>query len=212
MRALGVTVAVVAVVGLAPARAAVAAGDYPPEIGIGAGQLLIGTATAAAFLALPAFADGSPLETFAYGALAAGPAAVAGMICTFGHTSKHYTGGCGRVVLGAYLGAIAAAPLAWLGSVATTSHFDNGDEGGRDFTSGPAIGFAIGYAVGAAVGATIAWHRSKQERDLWSGLAAPPAAPGAESRRWCELAGRPMIDRGRRAAPGITAPLLTLTF
>src|SRR5262249_29613432 len=155
------TVAVVALLLLAPARAQAMSGDYPPEIGIGAGQLLIGTATASVFLALPVFSNGTPFETFAYVALAAGPAAVGGMVCTFGQTSKHYTGHCMSALAGAYLGALAAAPLAYLGSAAGGGRFDNGDSG-KNFTSGGAIGFAAGYAIGAAVGATIAWHLKKE--------------------------------------------------
>ena len=203
---VGVALAVASIL-VSPARPA-AAGDYPPETGIGASQLLIGTATAAVFLALPLFADGSPFELASYLGLVGGPAAVAGMVCTFGQTSKHYRGRCGSVIAGAYIGALAALPFAWLGS-ASGGHFDNGDQG-KDFTSGPAIGFAIGYAVGAAVGATIAWHRNKEERDLWAHLSAPAAPPGAESQRRTELGWRPAP--GARAVTAKTVPLLAFTF
>jgi hypothetical protein len=210
MRAFWVAVTLfVASAVVAPARARAAASDDPPETGIGAGQLVIGAATASLMVALPLFANNTPLQSFSYVSLFAGPAAVGGMVCTFGHTSKHYTGGCGWTILGAYLGALAALPASWLGS-AGGGHFDNGDEG-KDFTSGGAIGFAIGYAIGAAVGATIAWHLTKEERDVWAArFGAPPAPPGVESLRWSELGGRPAPPA--RAAVAKTVPLLGFAF
>jgi hypothetical protein len=210
MRALGLTAAVIGWMLLAPAQASARGGDNPPEIGIGAGQLLIGTATASVFLALPAFSNNSPFETIAYVALATGPAAVGGMVCTFGKTSKNYRGTCLPVLAGAYLGALAAAPLAWIASAVGGGSFDNGD-GGKNFTSGPAIGFAIGYAVGAAGGATVAWHWTKEERDIWSHLGTPPVPPGVESQRWFDLGARPSSGP-RAASAGRAAPLLAFTF
>jgi len=203
---VGVVLAVASVF-VGPVRPA-AAGDYPPETGIAAGQLLIGTLTASVFVVLPVFGNNTPFETVMWAAQIAGPAAVGGMVCTFGHTSKHYTGGCGPVVLGAYLGALAVVPFTLIGSAAGGSFHD--EEGNANFTSGAAIGYAIGYAVGAAVGATIAWHLEKEERSLWSNLGAPPAAPCLESRRWLELAWR--RTSGGRAAPATSVPLLAFPF
>lgn len=190
-------------------RTASASDEVPPEIGIGAGQLLIGTATATAVLAIPFFADGTPAETIAFLALLPGPAAVGGMVCTLGQTSKHYRGNCLPVIGGAYLGALTAIPLAMLGGAAGGRSFDNGDEGGRNYTSGSAIGFIIGYAVGSAVGATIAWHHYKEENSTWSWLAAPPPPNGA-AERWPELRWRPVP--GARTATAMAVPLLSFTF
>jgi len=210
MRALRAAVVVIALALLSPPRSSAAAGDLPPETGLGAGQVLIGTATASLALALPVFTVGSPFEMVAYGLLAAAPAAVGGMVCTLGQTSKHYVGRCGPVVGGAYIGVLAAIPLALIGSAAGHSSFDGGDEGGRNFTSGGAIGFALGYAIGSAVGATLAWHLRKEERNVWSGLAAPPAPPPAEAQAWPELRWRPA--RGAGSGLIVGAPVMTLVF
>ena len=210
MRAFGLIVGIAAVISLAPARArAAASSDYPPEVGIAASQLLIGTATASVFFVLPVFTDGTPLGTFAYALLPVGPAAVGGMVCTFGHTSKYYTGSCKPALIGAFLGGLAVVPFTLFGSASGGGPFDNGSDG-KNFTSGSAIGFAIGYALGTAFGATIAWHMYKEERGLWSHLGAPPAVPGAESLRWSELAWRPAP--AAHAPAGKTTTLLAFTF
>jgi hypothetical protein len=204
------SLAVVAVFGLALAapRTASASNEFPPEIGLGAGQLLIGTATATAVLAIPLFSEGTPIELIAYAVLLPGPAAIGGMVCTLGQTSKHYRGDCLPVIGGAYLGALASIPLALLGGAADSRSFDNGDQG-RNYTSGSAIGFIIGYAVGSALGATIAWHKYKEEKSAWSWFAAPPPPNGA-AERWSELRWRPVP--GARAATAATVPLLSFTF
>jgi len=187
-----------------PVRAEVA-----PETDIGAGQVLVGTATGAAALSLPVFTDGTPLQPVAFVLLAAGPAAIGGMVCTLGQTSRRYTGRCGPVIGAAYLGALAALPLTFVGGWVKGDSFRD-DEGNQHFTSGPAIGSAVGYAVGAAIGATIAWHRNKETRDVLSRLGAPPAPASAQSLPWLDLDARPAP--GGRARAGKTVPLLAFTF
>lgn len=189
-------------------RPAVASDDLPPEIGLGAGQLLIGTATASVALAIPLFADGTPLQTVSYAVLFVGPLAVGGMVCTLGQTSKHYRGDCLPVLAGAYLGALAAVPLALFGGAVDHHSFDNGDQG-KDYTAGSAIGFIIGYGLGSAIGATVAWHRSKEERSAWS-LFAPPPPPPATIASWPELRWRPAP--GARSTAAMTVPVLAFTF
>jgi len=208
MRTSSFTVCAALAVVLFASRPAAASDDIPPEIGIGASQLLIGTATASVALAIPLFADGTPLQTVSYGILFIGPAAVGGMVCTFGQTSKHYRGDCLPVLVGAYIGALAAIPLSLLGGGADHHSFDNGDQG-KDYRAGSAIGFIIGYGLGAAIGATIAWHRTKEEKSTWSLFAAPPPPPAAGA-SWPELRWRPAP--GARSAAALTAPVLAFTF
>ena len=208
MRTASFTVCAFLAVVVFASRPAAASDDIPPEIGIGASQLLIGAATASVALAIPVFLDGTPLQTVSYAVLFVGPAAVGGMVCTFGQTSKHYRGDCLPAIVGAYIGSLAGIPLALLGGAAGHNSFDNGD-GGRDFTSGTAIGFYIGYGLGAAVGATIAWHRSKEEKSTWS-LFAPPPPPPAAGASWPELRWRPTPGAHRSAA--MTVPVLAFTF
>ena len=132
------------------------------------------------------------------------------MVCTLGQTSRHYTGGCGPALAGAYLGALAALPLALLGGAAGHTDFHD-DEGNTNFSSGSAIGFAIGYALGAAIGATIAWHRAKEKRDVvLPRLAASPPPARADAVPWAELTGR--AGAGARASRGNMMQLLAFTF
>lgn len=175
---------------------------------MGSGQLLIGTATASVALAIPLFADGTPLQTVSYAVLFVGPLAVGGMVCTLGQTSKHYRGDCLPALVGAYVGALAAFPLALLGGAADAHSFDNGDQG-KNYTAGSAIGFIIGYGLGSAVGATIAWHWTKEEKSTWSVFAAPLPPPAA-SASWPELRWRPAP--GARSTAAMTVPVLAFTF
>jgi hypothetical protein len=186
-----------------------AASDVPPEIGLGAGQLLIGAATATVALAIPVFAQDTPFELLALGALFAGPAAVASMVCKLGQTSKHYVGGCGPTVGGAYLGALVGVPFALL----AIGDSDSGESGiwGTDYGAPAFIGFLIGYGLGTAAGATIAWHASKQERSVWSRLGPPPPAPSAAGDgAWPDL--RRRAPAGARGPAALTVPLLAFTF
>src|SRR5688572_12910175 len=113
MRGFLLAAAVATVLTLSAPRAAVAApGDNPPpELGLGAGQLLMGTAIASLAIAVPVFLDGTPFELLGLAALVAGPAAVGGTVCTFGQKSKLYEGTCGSALIGAYLGALTSLPL-----------------------------------------------------------------------------------------------------
>lgn len=209
MRGFLLAAAVATVLALSGPRAAVAApGGNPPEIGLGAGQLLMGTAIASLALALPVFLDDTPFELLGLAALFAGPAAVGGTVCTLGQNSKLYGGTCGSAMIGAYVGAIAAVPLAILG-VATSN--DDGD-GGNKYASGSAIALMVGYALGTSIGATIGWHLGKEERSVWSRLRPPPPPPlsGADDQRWPELRWRPV--RGARVAPAVSVPLLVFAF
>jgi hypothetical protein len=188
-----------------PRAAAAAPGDNPPEIGLGAGQLLMGTAIASLTLGLPVFLEGTPFELLGLVALVAGPAAVGGTVCTLGQNSKLYGGTCSSTLLGAYLGALMSLPLALVAGG------DAGDgNGGTDYTSGTAVSFMVGYALGASIGATLGWHLGKEERSVWSRLSTPPPLSGADDQRWPELCWRPM--RGARAAPGVSVPLLVFAF
>src|SRR5262245_56097285 len=149
MRGFGLTiVAVLALMLFAPRSPALAA-DAPPEFGLGAGQVLIGTATASLALAIPLFAADTPFETASFAALVGAPAAVGGMVCTLGQTSKHYRGGCLPVVAGAYIGALASLPALAIG-------LSNDHGYGRDFGASASIAFMISYALGTALGATVA--------------------------------------------------------
>jgi len=187
-------------------RAAVAApGDNPPEIGLGAGQLLMGTAIASLALAVPVFLDGTPFELLGLAALFAGPAAVGGTVCTLGQNSKLYGGSCRSALVGAYLGAMVSFPLALLAG----GDIDDGS-GGTDYTSGTAIAFMAGYALGASIGATIGWHIGKEERSVWSRLSTAPPLSVADDQRWPELRWRPV--RGARVAPSVSVPLLVFAF
>jgi len=205
MRGFLLAAAVAIVVMLSGPRAAVAApADNPPEIGLGAGQLLMGTAIASLALALPVFLDGTPFELLGLAALFAGPAAVGGTVCTLGQNSKLYGGSCRSALIGAYLGALLALPLGILGG-------DSGDgEGGTNYASPAAILFMVGYALGTSIGATVGWHIGKEERSVWGGVSAPPVISGADDQRWPELRWRPM--RGARVAPGVSVPLLVFAF
>ena len=207
MRAFLVAVVVATALTLSGPRAAVAApGDKPPpEFGLGAGQLLMGTAIASLTLALPVFLDGTPFELLGLAALFAGPAAVGGTVCTLGQKSKLYEGSCSSPLIGAYLGALVSLPLGILAG----GNADDGS-GGTDFASGPAIAFMVGYALGASIGATIGWHLGKEERSVWSRLSTPPPLSGADDQRWPELRWRPV--RGARVAPAVSVPLLVFAF
>jgi hypothetical protein len=207
MRRFLLAAAVATVLALSGPRAAVAApGDNPPEIGLGAGQLLMGTAIASLALALPVFLDGTPFELLGLAALFAGPAAVGGTVCTLGQNSKLYGGTCGSAMIGAYLGAIAALPLAF---VAVAPDNDDGD-GGNKYASGSVIALMVGYALGTSIGATIGWHVGKEERSVWSRRSTPPPLSGADGQRWPELRWRPV--RGARVAPSVSVPLLVFAF
>jgi len=197
--------AVATVLALSAPRAAVAApGDNPPEIGLGAGQLLMGTAIASLALALPVFLDGTPFELLGLATLFAGPAAVGGTVCTLGQNSKLYAGTCGSAMIGAYLGAIAALPLALVGVA------PDDDDGGNKYASGSVIALMVGYALGTSIGATIGWHVGKEERSVWSRPSTPPPLLGADDQRWPELRWRPA--RGARVAPSVSVPLLVFAF
>lgn len=205
MRGVLLAAAVAIVLMLSGPRAAVAApADNPPEIGLGAGQLLMGTAIASVALAVRVFSDGTPFELLGVAALVAGPAAVGGTVCTLGQNSKVYGGSCKSALVGAYLGALVSVPLAVLAA--------NSGDGidGTDYAAGPAILFMVGYALGTSIGATVGWHVGKEERSVWGGVTTPPPLPGADDQRWPELRCRPV--RGARVAPGVSVPLLVLAF
>ena len=191
MRAFLLAAVVATVLTLSGPRAAVAApGDNPPEIGLGAGQLLMGTAIASLALALPVFLDDTPFELLGLAALFAGPAAVGGTVCTLGQNSKLYGGTCGSAIVGAYLGAIAAFPLAllWLAP--------DDDDGGNKYASGPAIAFMVGYALGTSIGATIGWHL----RQAGAKRLVPPEHAAAAFRRGRSALARAALAPGARRA------------
>ena len=207
MRAVSLTVAAATVLAASVPRGAAAANDVPPEIGLGAGQVLIGAATATAALGVTVFAQDTPFELLAFGFLVAGPAAAASMVCKLGQTSKHYVGGCGPTVGGAYLGALVGLPFALLAMEGN----DSGEGGiwGTDYGAPAFIAFLVGYGLGSATGATIAWHVSKQERSVWSRLGPPPLAPSSDG-AWPEL--RRRLPPGGRGPAALTVPLLAFTF
>ncbi len=209
MRAVSLTILAASVLAASVPRPAAAADDVPPEVGLGAGQLLIGTATASLALAVTGFTDGTPFQLVGLGALFAGPAAVASMVCKLGQTSRHYVGGCGPVMGGAYLGALASLPFLLIGMATADSGFE-GNDGGHDYSSGVAIGFMAGYALGSAIGATIAWHASKDERSVWSRLGPPPPLPAPGDNAWPELRWRRVP--AARAPAAVAVPVLAFSF
>ena len=205
MRGFLLAAAVATVLTLSGPRAAVAApGDNPPEIGLGAGQLLIGTAIASVAL------RGARVSR-----RHAGRAARPGR-------ADRRSGGCRRHGVHArseqqalwrnlrirddrcVSGCDSGPPtglLAW--------HADD-DDGGtntrRDPPSRSWLATRWARRSGRPSGGTSARRSAASGR----GVSAPPVLSGADDQRWPELRWRPV--RGARVAPAVTVPLLVFAF
>ncbi len=168
-----------------------------PEIGLGAGQLLLGSMT----MALTLFPIGAMAvtgsEAGAVGALLFAPIAGGFVVCGIGGTSRYYDGSCGGPLLGAYLGALTSIPFALIGCSLAPSRGDLNGCG-----EGAVLGFLSGYLVGTAIGATVAWHLGKR-----------PRAPRA---RHALQVPPPALAPSRSSTPTadlhVTVPLLAFAF
>jgi hypothetical protein len=181
------------------------------EGGIGALQVFVGIlGTFFTGLLVSLVAAGTDSSAVALVGVLGTPAVGGLVVCGVGQTSKHYEGGCGPPILGAYLGALGLGlAMAYVGEHEfAPSGGSDGDNTGE--VIGIVLGAALGVLVGTAVGATIAWHVSKHPREDSVALAyGPPPPPPAALGPWADLEAR----SGAARAPAVVGvPLLSLRF
>jgi hypothetical protein len=179
------------------------------EIGIGVGQVVVGTLTTAltgiGAVALAVKADVAPIALI--GVIAA-PGAGGWIVCEIGRASDQYGGGCGPTIAGAYVGALLfAIPGGYLGAATVAP---SSSDGSNDRAIGALFGVMLGVVVGAGVGATIAWHGTKIPRRFSLPVSfGPPPPPPAMLADWSDL--RPRLTAAR-APLAVGVPVLSLRF
>lgn len=183
-----------------------ALGEPPPEAGLVAEQLALGTVSAvfaglgAAGLALSEHAGGYEISA----GLMATAILPGAAVCTLGGSSPWYDGSCAGPIVGAYLGVAAVGiPVAF--AVRGWTYQDS--DGGNFVSPSAALVTWAAAAFGAALGATIGWHAMKHRRPPAAGVARAEPAPATPAR------GPEVPLRQLAQAPGSVAiPVLAFTF